>query len=145
MLKIIFYIPEDQVAYVQRFGYELEGRQRIVQEIITTNSFNPGVLEGEAFKKYHDMYQESVVGFSIAKAEIEKTYVPDILKESPNGTTTWNLDYANNEMIIRYTGSDFDKDQSAIQFAVPRDSVFIEVIDANKPAKNHKCCGGNCA
>ena len=33
MLKIIFTIPEEVVTYIQRFGFELEGRKRIVQEI----------------------------------------------------------------------------------------------------------------
>ena len=134
-------IPEDSSAYVQRHGFELDARKRIVSEIILTNSNNASVLEGDAFKRYHDKYQESSVAFELAKSELELRHIPLELKQA-DGITNWELDYASSTMTITHTGNSFDKTWQSLNFAVPAECVKVEVVESIAPKQCN--CGGNC-
>lgn len=141
MLKITLLIPEDSCAYVQRHGFELDARKRIVSEIILNNNNNASVLEGESFKRYHDKYQESSVAFELAKSELELKHIPLELKQA-DGITNWELDYASCTMTITHTGNSFDNDYEKLDFAVPAEYVTVEVVSSIVPKQ---CgCGGMC-
>lgn len=140
MLRITLPIPAEEVNYLQRFAFEMEGQKRIIKELIVDNATSPAVLEGETFKKYNEKYEQSSASFEIAKGEIERKFVPAELKNAP-GLTNWNLDYSTAVMTITYSGKEFDACVDKIVFAVP--GAEVQVLDS--VADTAGCaCGGNC-
>lgn len=144
MLKIRFYIPQEQVNLIQRFSYDMETRKDIIIQLIITNINSPEILESSTFKKYHDLYAESLSSFEITKSELELFYIPAPLRESLVGITTWDIDFSTNIFSIDYTGNDFDDDPASLEFAVPDEDIEITVV--SEIVSNNKSCkwGGNC-
>ena len=145
MLKISFTIPAEQVNYLQRLAYEMEGQKRIVKELIVENTMSPNVLEGETYKKFYAQYVESSAAFEVAKSSIEEQYVPTVLRNGTNkGIANWNLQYNMNLITIIYNGDDFDTCAKDIKFADGITDLEIEVLESG--SLNTSCgCGGNCA
>lgn len=105
MAKYEIKINEEMVNYMERLSFEVEGSKRIIKEIIMDNVSNPSVLEGETFKKFNQRFEEKHAAFEIAKSELEKNYIPEVL----NGVAfNWNLDFSTGIMTLDIIDPHFD-------------------------------------
>ena len=58
---------------------------------------DPDVINSPAFKAYQKQGAELDAQFSMAVAELEKKYIPEILKHHK---TKWNLEYKTGELKV---------------------------------------------
>lgn len=98
-------INNETVDYMERLSYEVEGAKRVIKELISDNDLNPIILEGEIFKKYNERYEEKFAAFEIAKQQLERDYIPEVLKSI---NTRWNLDFGTGIMTITVLDPTFD-------------------------------------
>lgn len=85
IMKII--VNKEIVEKIEVLQYEVESRKDIISQMLA-NGMN---TSGDAFKRYHDEYQEYFIMFNKAKQEML-----DIYKVPKN--TSWNLDFSSYEL-----------------------------------------------
>lgn len=97
MKKIIVNIDKEKALYLERINYELGFVKDVIQRIIESHPNDPDVINGPAFKIYQKQGAELQAEYSMAAAEIEKQYIPEILKSHKYN---WSIPIDSNEMIV---------------------------------------------
>lgn len=138
MLEIRLLIDENDADDIQASAYEYEGQKKIIKEIILDNAESPAVLEGKAFKRYNEMYQDTAATFEREKAKIEMKYIPAELRLL-GADTSWNLSYADREMVITVKSDKFDKTWESITFSEAARDVEVRVIENVAPICKCNC------
>lgn len=89
---MILKIDEDTVLKIERAQYEVESRKDVIAQILSGNL----KMNTEAFKKYHDDYQNHYAIYNQAKREMMNKY----LKNTEYEGKSWNLDFESKELTI---------------------------------------------
>lgn len=98
-------VSQKTVDFLERISYELEGQKRVIKELINENQNNPDFLQNKAFIAFNARYEEKTAEYEIAKKEAQETYIPE---EFERELTSWEIDFRNCTMTIKYNGDKFD-------------------------------------
>ena len=90
MRTVIIKVDSKEAEYIERLDYERGFTKDVLQRIIESHMEDPDVINSPAFKAYQKQGAELDAQFSMAVAELEKKYIPEILKHHK---TKWNLEY----------------------------------------------------
>ena len=93
-------VNDEIVTEVERLHYSYENYKDVVQSCLDLHKLDPDAsfLESPIFKGYQDQMSEACAAYNVAKAEIEKTFVP---KEYRDNGCTWNLNFTTNQLEIK--------------------------------------------
>ena len=97
MKKIIINIDKEKDLYLERINYELGFVKDVIQRIIESHPNDPDVINAPAFKAYQKQGSELQAEYSMATSEIEKQYIPEVLK---GHKYNWSIPLDSNEMIV---------------------------------------------
>lgn len=97
MRTVIIKVDSKEAEYIERLDYERGFAKDVLQRIIESHPDDAGIVNGEAFKAYQKQGVELDAQFKMAVAELEKKYIPEILKHHK---TKWNLEYKTGELKV---------------------------------------------
>lgn len=100
MKKIEINVTQEMVNYLQRLNYEVFTREEIITKLIEMhkNDADDSLFISKPFLKYSEELSRVKAEYEMAKLEVEKLYVPEVLygKHQYN----WNVDFITNIMTI---------------------------------------------
>ena len=97
MRTVIIKVDSKEAEYIERLDYERGFTKDVLQRIIESHMEDPDVINSPAFKAYQKQGAELDAQYSMAVAELEKKYIPEILKHHK---TKWNLEYKTGELKV---------------------------------------------
>ena len=89
-------VAQEKVTYLESLDYERTARENIIMRMLEMGD-KESIEETQAFKNYQKEYFEQFTAFEVAKAEIEKEYIP---KEWLGHQIDWSLDYSTCEITF---------------------------------------------
>ena len=93
-------IEQEMINYIQRLQFEVKTREEVIAKLIEShkNDADDSLFVSKPFLKYSEELSRINAEFEVAKIEVEKLYVPEILygKHQYN----WAIDFQTNEMTI---------------------------------------------
>lgn len=89
-------VNQEKVNYLESLDFEKVARENIITRMLQMGDTEK-IEKTQAFKNYQDEYFEHFTAFEVAKAEIEKAYIP---KDWVGHDVEWNLDYISCEIIF---------------------------------------------
>ena len=82
-------VDQEKVTYLESLDFEKTARENIVTRMLQMDN-SEKIEETDAFKNYNKEYFEKLTEFEVAKAEIEKEFMP---KDWVGHDVDWTLDY----------------------------------------------------
>lgn len=129
-----FKVADNVIDYLERLAFEVEGMKKVVKEIITDAQDNPMVLEGAAFKKYDERYQQRNASYEVAKQAVQDAYIPEDIQKH---VVRWDINFSSGLMSF-----DADVADDCV-LPMPSEVTFADVEkDEPKPTpiEEPKCC-----
>lgn len=97
MQKLLFVnVNQDTVDYIQRLQYDVNMRQRVVENLITNAVTD--LSESPAYKKYQEELAEVNAEYSMAQGKLEHELLP--VGFTTRFSAKWSLDFTLNKFII---------------------------------------------
>lgn len=97
MKRIIVNIDKEKATYLERVNYELSFAKDIIQRIIESHPNDVEIINGTTFKYYQEQGAELQAEYAIASNEIEKLYIPEVLK---GHRYNWTIPVDSDELIV---------------------------------------------
>lgn len=92
-------VSQETVNYLQRLNFEVMTRTEVITKLleIHKDDIDDSLFVSKPFLKYSEELSRVKAEYELAKVEVEKTYVPEVLH---GHTFNWNVDFQTNEMTI---------------------------------------------
>lgn len=90
-------VEREKAEYLERLNYESNSMKDIVQRLIETHPNDASLIKGETFRTYQKQCAELCAEYNLAAAEIERQYIPEILREHK---CSWNIPPNSAEMVV---------------------------------------------
>lgn len=87
-------VNQETVNLLQALHYEVSTRKEVLQFLLSQPNME---INKDLFDQYHKELVEFTAKYDTAKKELEKAYVPEILKSHQ---ISWELDFLSNELVI---------------------------------------------
>lgn len=99
MKTIVVEVPEEVVNETQRAGFEVDSRRGVIDRYMEKHmdDADESAINAKPFVYFMSLLTEAEAHFEMAKAMIEREYVPEYLK---GHNYDWNLDYYTNTLTI---------------------------------------------
>lgn len=97
MRELIVPIDRKKAAYLERINYELNFTKDVIQRLIESHPNDPEIISGETFKHYQKQGAELQTEYAIAATELEKEYIPEVLK---GHKYNWSIPVDSGSLII---------------------------------------------
>lgn len=100
MKTIRINIDRELATDLERVNHELNFNKDIIQRLIETHPNDAAFIGGDTFRAYQKQGAELNAEYSILAAEIEKAYIPELLK---GHQYSWIIPNNSAEMLVTIT------------------------------------------
>ena len=92
---------------IERLSREVESGKSIIAFMLE----NDKPINTDSFREYKKEYEEAFAEFDKAKTEFQNLTIPQTILDKDAANTTWNLDFATQQVTITYKGTAFTEEE----------------------------------
>jgi hypothetical protein len=100
MIKLEINIPQEMINYLQKLNYEIVTREEIITKLLEMHQddIDDSLFTSKPVIKYSEELSRVKAEYELAKIEVEKLYVPDMLYGKHE--YKWEIDFVTNVMTV---------------------------------------------